>query len=40
MSTATDTIRHEWADGYRRFEAERETPAHYQALRAQLGIRF
>ena len=36
MSTATDTIRHEWADGYRRFEGERETPAHYQALRAQL----
>ena len=36
MSTGTDVIRHEWEDGYRRFEAERETPAHYQALRAQL----
>jgi hypothetical protein len=36
MPTGTDIVRHEWADGYRRFEAERETPAHYQALLAQL----
>jgi hypothetical protein len=36
MSTSTDLVRHEWAAGHRRLEAERETPAHYQALRAQL----
>ena len=36
MSTGTDLARHEWAAGYRRLEGERETPAHYQALRAQL----
>jgi len=36
MSTGAHTVRHEWADGYRRFEAERETPAHYPALQAQL----
>src|SRR5262245_45791509 len=36
MSTATDIVRHEWASGYRRFESERETPAHYRALLAQL----
>jgi hypothetical protein len=36
MSTATDVVRHEWANGYRRFESERETPAHYRALHAQL----
>ena len=35
MPTGTDIVRHEWADGYRRFEAERETPAHYRALLAQ-----
>jgi len=36
MTSATDLVRHEWAAGYRRLEAERETPAHYQALQAQL----
>jgi hypothetical protein len=35
MSAGTHTVRHEWADGYRRFESERET-AHYRALLAQL----
>ena len=37
MSTGTELVRHEWAAGYRRLEAERETPAHYRALQAQLG---
>jgi|SRR5215831_9713478 len=37
MPTSTDLVRHEWAAGYRRLEAERETPAHYHALQAQLG---
>jgi hypothetical protein len=36
MPSGTDLVRHEWAAGYRRLEAERETPAHDQALRAQL----
>jgi hypothetical protein len=36
MSIGTDLVRHEWADGYRRLEAERDTPAHYRALHAQL----
>ena len=36
MATGTDLVRHEWAEGYRRLEAERETPAHYHALQAQL----
>jgi hypothetical protein len=36
VSTGTHTVRHEWADGYRRFEGERQAPAHYRALRAQL----
>ena len=36
MATGTDLVRHEWAAGYRRLEAERETPAHYHALQAQL----
>jgi hypothetical protein len=36
MATGTDLVRHEWAAGYRRLEAERETPAHYRALQAQL----
>jgi hypothetical protein len=31
-----DPIRQEWADGYRRFESERESPPHYNALHAQL----
>jgi hypothetical protein len=37
MATGTDLVRHEWAAGYRRLEAERETAAHYRALQAQLG---
>jgi hypothetical protein len=37
MATGTDLVRHEWAAGYRRLEAERETPSHYRALDAQLG---
>lgn len=36
MATGTDLVRHEWAVGYRRLEDERETPAHYRALQAQL----
>jgi hypothetical protein len=36
MSTTTDIVRHEWASGYRRFESEREVPAHDRALHAQL----
>jgi hypothetical protein len=36
MATGTDLVRHEWAAGYRRLDAERETPAHYRALQAQL----
>jgi len=36
MATGTDLVRHEWAAGYRRLEDERETPAHYRALQAQL----
>lgn len=36
MSAGTHTVRHEWADGYRRLESERETPEHYWALLAQL----
>jgi hypothetical protein len=36
MSSATDLVRHEWAAGYRRLESERESPAHYRALQAQL----
>ena len=35
MSTA-ELVRHEWADGYRRFEDAREQPARYRALHAQL----
>ncbi len=35
MSTI-DTIRQEWADGYRRLEALREDPARYRALHTQL----
>lgn len=38
MATGTDLVRHEWAVGYRRLEAERETPAHYRALQAQLEV--
>jgi hypothetical protein len=36
MATGTDLVRHEWAAGHRRLEAERETPAHYRSLQAQL----
>ncbi len=36
MSTTTDLVRHEWSDGYRRVEAQRDTPANYRALHAQL----
>ena len=36
MSTAAELARQEWAEGYRRLEAERETSAHYRALHAQL----
>jgi hypothetical protein len=36
MSTATELVRHEWADGYRRFESAREEPARYRALHVQL----
>jgi hypothetical protein len=36
MVSGTDLVRHEWADGYRRFEARQDTPAHYRALLAQL----
>jgi hypothetical protein len=28
-------VRHEWAEGYRRFEAAREVPERYRALHAQ-----
>jgi hypothetical protein len=31
-----DPTRQEWAEGYRRFESEREDPPHYHALHAQL----
>jgi hypothetical protein len=37
MSTGAELARQEWAEGYRRLEAERETPAHYRALQMQLG---
>jgi hypothetical protein len=36
MSTGAEVVRHEWADGYRRFESAREDPARYRALHAQL----
>jgi hypothetical protein len=36
VSTGAELVRHEWADGYRRFENARENPAHYHALHAQL----
>jgi hypothetical protein len=36
MATGAELVRHEWAEGYRRFEAAREEPARYGALRAQL----
>jgi hypothetical protein len=36
MPPATHLVRQEWAAGNRRLEAERETPAHYRALQAQL----
>jgi hypothetical protein len=36
MSTGTELVRHEWADGYRRLESAREDPARYHVLRAQV----
>ncbi len=36
MPLGADLVRQEWAAGHRRLEAERETPAHYRALQAQL----
>ena len=35
MSTLVETARQEWADGYRRLEAERASPARYRLLQAQ-----
>ena len=36
MSTGAELVRHEWAEGYRRFEFAREEPTRYRALHAQL----
>ena len=36
MSTGAELVRHEWAEGYRRFEDAREEPVRYRALHAQL----
>ena len=36
MSTSAALVRHEWADGYRRFEEMREEPARDYALQVQL----
>jgi DNA-directed RNA polymerase specialized sigma subunit len=31
-----ETVRHEWADGYRRLQEQRENPPRYRALHDQL----
>jgi hypothetical protein len=36
VATGNEVVRQEWADGYRRLEAERDEPARYRALHAQL----
>ena len=38
MATTTDLARQEWAEGYRRIEAEREDPARYRTLHAQMDV--
>jgi hypothetical protein len=38
VTAAVEIARQEWADGHRRFEAERERPARYRRLHAQLDI--
>lgn len=36
MTSAVEIARQEWTDGHRRVEAERESPARYRLLHAQI----
>jgi hypothetical protein len=38
VTTGVEIARQEWADGHRRLEAERERPARYRRLHAQLDV--